>query len=337
MASERKFIAENVKRLLVKEYVKSEIRRAGFGGLEIQRTPLGTRMTLITERPGIIIGKRGGMIKELTENLGKKFAIDNPQIDVQEVANANLNAHIMAQKLADALQRGWHFRRAGHSTVRRIMGAGAKGCQVTISGKLTGQRHRCAKFVQGHIKHCGEPSMQWVVEGQATALTKTGVLGVKVLIMDPNAKLPDEVELLPEKPPADTEKKTPKAKEAEVETKKPEVKAKPKPKRKKAERPKRPGPKGAPKKEHKDDKASPKAASKAEKSTKVETQPSAAQEQPPPMDKADVEGPRKEVDLKAPAPEEKEVEQKRAGTKSSKTRTKRAEPTTKDEDDGETK
>jgi small subunit ribosomal protein S3 len=200
MASERKFVTENIRRVLLKEYLMKEVGRAGFGGVDVQRTPMGTRVTLITERPGIVIGRRGAAIKNLTRAIEEDFNFDNPQIEVQEVENANLNAQIMAEKLAFALERGWHFRRAGHSTVRRIMDNGARGCQIVISGKLTGQRHRTEKFKEGHIKFCGEPRLKFIRKGFAVAKLKPGVIGVRIEIMDPAAKLPDEVEILtPEK------------------------------------------------------------------------------------------------------------------------------------------
>lgn len=194
---DKRIIVENVRRVLLKEYLMKETRRAGFGGLDIQRTPMGTRVTLLAERPGLVIGRKGGAIKSLTEAVERQFRFDNPQIEVQEVANPALNAQIMAEKLANALERGWHFRRAGHSTVRRIMEAGAKGCLVVVAGKLTGQRHRVEKFKAGHIKYCGEPRFQWMDRGFAAAKLKPGVIGVTVEIMDPRAKLPDEVEIKP--------------------------------------------------------------------------------------------------------------------------------------------
>lgn len=197
MASERKFVTENIRRVLLKEFLMKELDRAGFGGVEVQRTPMGTRVTLITERPGMVIGRRGAAIKNLTKAIEERFKFDNPQIEVQEAENPSLNAQIMAEKLAFALERGWHFRRAGHSTVRRIMDAGARGCQVVISGKLTGQRHRTEKFKEGYIKFCGEPRLKFMRTGFAAAKLKPGVIGVRVEIMDPNAKLPDEVEVLP--------------------------------------------------------------------------------------------------------------------------------------------
>jgi small subunit ribosomal protein S3 len=197
MTGERKFIRENTNRILIKEFLIKKIEGAGFGGMNIQRTPMGTRINILVERPGMVIGKSGSKIKELTEAIKDNFNVDNPQIEIEEAGSkASLNAKIMAEKLAEALERGWHFRRAGHSTVRRIMDAGAKGCQVIIAGKLTGARHRTEKFTEGHIKYCGETAREVMDIGYATAKLKAGVLGVKVRIMLPNAKLPDEIKLI---------------------------------------------------------------------------------------------------------------------------------------------
>jgi small subunit ribosomal protein S3 len=194
MAVERKLVDEHVRRVMVREYLKKETERAGFGGVDIQRTPMGTRITLVAERPGFVIGRRGATIKKLTDDLQSRFRLDNPQIDVQESHNPSVNASIMAMKLAEALERGWHFRRAGHSTLQRIMEGGAKGVQIIISGKITGGRSRREKFTAGHIKHCGEPALLWMDVGYATARKKLGCIGVKVSIMDPKARMPDDVE-----------------------------------------------------------------------------------------------------------------------------------------------
>lgn len=222
MSGERKFIRENTNRILIKEFLIKKIEGAGFGGMSIQRTPMGTRINILVERPGMVIGRSGSKIKELTEEIKNNFNVDNPQIEIQEAGSkASLNAQIMAEKLAEALERGWHFRRAGHSTVRRIMEAGAKGCQITIAGKLTGARHRTEKFTQGHVKYCGETAKEVMDEGEAAAKLKAGVLGVKVRIMKPDAKLPDEITLkIPEgeKPKEEVVEKK--------EEKKPEVKKK---------------------------------------------------------------------------------------------------------------
>lgn len=194
MAAERKFVAENVRRVLLKEYLMKEVSRAGFGGLDVQRTPMGTRVLLITERPGLVIGRRGQTIKNLTTVIEERFGFENPQIEVQEVKEPSLNAQIMAEKLAFSLERGWHFRRAGHSTVRRIMDIGkARGCHIILAGKLTGQRHRTEKFKEGYIKFCGEPKANFIDHGYAVAKLKMGVIGVTVEIMDKDAKLPADI------------------------------------------------------------------------------------------------------------------------------------------------
>jgi small subunit ribosomal protein S3 len=216
MASERKFVTENIRRVLLREYMMKRVGRAGFGGLDVQRTPMGTRVTLITERPGLVIGRRGEAIKSLTKAIEDDFRFNNPQIEVQEVDNPNLNAQIMSEKLANALERGWHFRRAGHSTVRRIMESGARGCQVIIAGKLTGARHRTEKFKEGHIKYCGQAKLSFMRQGFAVARLKPGVMGITVQIMDPKAKLPDEIDIIPPPPAPETPAEALAAPEVEV-------------------------------------------------------------------------------------------------------------------------
>lgn len=197
MAIERKFIKENVNRLLVRDFVRKKTERAGFGGLDIQRTPLGTRINIVAERPGMVIGRRGATINELTRDLNTKFKLDNPQLGVEEPAdNPALNAQIMAIKVAESLERGWHFRRVGHSTVQRIMGAGAQGVIIEIAGKLTGQRKRREKFIAGHVKYCGETALELMETGHAQCKKKLGVIGCTVRIMHKDAVLPDNLEIL---------------------------------------------------------------------------------------------------------------------------------------------
>ncbi len=196
MAVERKFIKESVHRLLVKEFIHKETQRAGFGGLDIQRTPLGTRVNIIAERPGMVIGRRGVTINQLTTDLNTKFNLENPQISVEEPSeNPALNAQIMAIKVAESLERGWHFRRVGHSTVQRIMGSGAQGVIVEIAGKLTGQRKRREKFIAGHVKYCGDTALELMDTGYAMCKKKLGTIGCTVRIMRKDAVLPDVVKI----------------------------------------------------------------------------------------------------------------------------------------------
>ena len=190
-------IKERVRRAQVHDYVQKKTSRAGFGGLSIQRTPLGTHVRIAAERPGLVIGRKGSDIQRLTEELERKFGYENLQVEAGEVNNFALNPLIMAAKVANALERGWNYRRAGNSMLQRIMDSGARGCQITIAGKLTGLRHRTEKFLSGHIKFCGETALELMDVGIAQAKLKPGTIGVKVAIMRPDAKLPDEIEVTP--------------------------------------------------------------------------------------------------------------------------------------------
>ncbi|MDH7510848.1 MAG: 30S ribosomal protein S3 [Methanolinea sp.] len=195
MAVERKFVAEGARRARVEKHLKKELKRAGYGGMDLQRTPLGTQVTIFAEKPGIVIGKGGKLVRQLTQDLATDFAVESPQIEVQQVPNPNFNAQIMAERLANALERGWYFRKAGQSIIRRVMDAGALGCEVIIAGKLTGARARVQKFTEGYIKHSGEPVNTIVEKGYAVAVKKLGVIGVQVKIIPAGAKIPDHFEV----------------------------------------------------------------------------------------------------------------------------------------------
>ncbi|HIM13498.1 MAG: 30S ribosomal protein S3 [Candidatus Thalassarchaeum betae] len=189
----RAFIHRNVERQLVREYLLRETERAGFGGLSFNRTPEGTKVTLRAEQVGRVIGRRGKIIHELQRRLKNDFFLENPHLDVEEVTESRLNAQIMASRLASSLERGWFFRRAGHSTAQNVMDAGARGCLVILSGKITGARHRVEKFQQGHIKFCGETALEFMDCGFSTAVKKLGTVGCTVRIMRPGVKLPHEI------------------------------------------------------------------------------------------------------------------------------------------------
>ncbi|MBN2109707.1 MAG: 30S ribosomal protein S3 [Methanosarcinaceae archaeon] len=195
MAIEKKFVQEGYVKASMDEYFAKQLSRAGYGGMEINRTPMGTQITIYAEKPGMVIGKAGKVIRKLTRDIDRMYSIDNPQIDAQEVRKPELNAQMMASRLASSIERGWYFRKAGHNTMRAIMNSGALGCEIVISGKLTGARSRVEKLVQGYIKHAGKPVDDIVDEGFATAVKKLGTLGCKVRIIPPGSVLPDSFHL----------------------------------------------------------------------------------------------------------------------------------------------
>jgi len=195
LAIERYFIREGVKEMLIDEYLEKELRRAGYGGIDIKKTPLGTKVVIFAASPGYVIGRGGRRIRQLTRTLEKQFGLENPQIEVEEIKNPYLNAKVQAVRLAQALERGIHFRRAAYSAIRAIMRNGARGVEIRLSGKLTGERAKSVRFYQGYLAKVGNPAETLVSKGYAQALLKLGVIGVKVAIMPPDARLPDEIEV----------------------------------------------------------------------------------------------------------------------------------------------
>jgi small subunit ribosomal protein S3 len=192
MADEHQFIDNGLRRTQIDEFFADELARAGYGGMELAQTPMGTQIVLKAEKPGMVIGKGGKNIRKLTTQIEEQFDLEDPQIDVQEVDEPDLNAQIVADRLANALERGWYFRRAGHTTIDRIMDAGALGAEIVLSGKVTGARSRVEKFNRGYVKHNGEPAEEIVDSGVGTAVMKLGTIGVRVKIIPPNAQLPDD-------------------------------------------------------------------------------------------------------------------------------------------------
>ena len=191
MADEHQFIEDGLRETQIDEFFSAELARAGYGGMELAETPMGTQIVLKAEKPGMVIGKGGKNIRKVTRQLETQFDLNDPQIDVQEVNEPDLNAQIVADRLANALERGWYFRKAGHTTIDRIMSAGALGAEIVLSGKVTGARSRVEKFNRGYIKHNGEPAEELVDEGQGVAVMKLGTIGVTVRIIPPGSELPD--------------------------------------------------------------------------------------------------------------------------------------------------
>lgn len=191
MAVEKKFVKDGYTKASMDEYFATQLGRSGYGGMNMSRTPMGTQITIYAEKPGMVIGKAGKVIRKLTKDVEEMYGIENPQIDAQEVKKCELNAQIMANRLASSIERGWYFRKAGTNTLRAIMGAGALGCEIVISGKLTGARSRVEKFTDGYVKHAGHASEVIVDIGYAVAVKKLGTIGCKVKIVPPAAVLPD--------------------------------------------------------------------------------------------------------------------------------------------------
>ncbi|MBI4167390.1 MAG: 30S ribosomal protein S3 [Candidatus Aenigmarchaeota archaeon] len=186
MAKEIKFIKEGIRSVFIEEYLKSQFQRADYSHIEVSKTPLGTRIIIFANRPGIVIGRGGEKIKAITEYLREHFKLDNPQLDVKEVRDPDLDAQIISRQIASSLERGLNYKRVANMTIKRVMDSGAVGIQIRISGKLGGEKSRTDKFMQGYLQHSGETADRLVSKGKAEALLKPGKVGIQVKIMNIN-------------------------------------------------------------------------------------------------------------------------------------------------------
>jgi len=177
--------------MLLKDYLREKIKDAGFSDVEISKTPVGTRIALHVTRPGIVIGRKGSGIRELTEVLGTKFGLKNPQISVVEIPKPELSPNVMCNRLASHIERGTAFRRATMWTLQQIMENGAMGVQITISGKLRGDRSAFEKHSVGILPRAGHHAEVIVAEDIAHVKTPMGLIGIRIRIAIKEKLIPE--------------------------------------------------------------------------------------------------------------------------------------------------
>ena len=177
--------------MLLKDYLREKIKDAGFSDVEISKTPTGTRIVLHVTRPGIVIGRKGSGIRDLTEKLGSEFGLKNPQISVSEIPKPELAPSVMCNRLASHIERGTAFRRATMWTLQQIMEGGAMGVQITISGKLRGDRSAFEKHSLGVLPRAGHHADVIVAEDIAHVRTPMGLIGIRIRIARKEKVIPE--------------------------------------------------------------------------------------------------------------------------------------------------
>jgi len=182
MTQVKNVIKDNYNMMLLNDFLRKEIKESGFHKVEVSKTPTGTKITLYVTRPGIVIGRKGAGIKQLTEKVETDFGFKNPQISVEEVPKAELSPSVMCNRLAAHIERGTAFRRATMWTLNQIMEAGAMGVQITISGKLRGDRSAFEKHTQGILPRAGNYAKDIVSEDVTHTKTQMGLIGIKIRI-----------------------------------------------------------------------------------------------------------------------------------------------------------
>jgi small subunit ribosomal protein S3 len=192
--AEGKFIEDAITRYRVSKFLETELDRAGFSRVDIQRTPMVTRIAVEVTNPGRVIGKRGKSIQDLTDAINREFKIDNPQISVVESTNQNLEPRLVAKKICRFIEMGKKIRAILHASLRDIMSSGALGAEIVASGKIAAKGGRSKRFrvMAGYIPKAGEPARQ-VAVNHVTAYPKSGAIGVLVRIVLPGTVFPDKV------------------------------------------------------------------------------------------------------------------------------------------------
>lgn len=201
MSAVKNVMKNSYRNMEINEFLRAELKDAGFGGVEIQKTPVGARITVYVTRPGLVIGRKGTGIKDLMGKLEQNFGLQNPQISVLEVTTPELNPDIMCNRIAQLIERGTAFRRASMWTLNTIMNAGALGVEVIISGKLRTERAHFEKHTVGVVPKSGDVAGRIVRTGITHVLTKMGLMGIQLRIAT-KAELPQEFQLVEETPPA---------------------------------------------------------------------------------------------------------------------------------------
>ncbi len=223
--SYKKIVAQKIKEFQIQEFIKDNLKQVGLSSSKLQMTPLGEKIVVNAARPGLIVGRKGQSIKKLTNQLKKKFNLENPQIEINELDNPNLDANIIAERVATSLERfgSARFKGIGHKVLEDVMNAGALGIELVVSGKVPSARAKRWRFYQGYLKKSGEIAISGVKTAYAAAQLKSGTIGIQVRIMPP-IELPDKVKMRTQEAVQESEA-TAQAKATEEKAKKPRKKA----------------------------------------------------------------------------------------------------------------
>lgn len=185
---EKQFVVQKMKEVQIQEYIASQLTKAGYSHTEIKRTPLGEKIIIFTTRPGLVVGKKGENIQRLTEVLKKRFKMENPQIEIGEIKNPNMDGYHVLDKIINSLERfgAKQFKSIGYNTLQSVMDAGATGAQIVIGGRgVPSTRAKSWSFSAGYLKKSGDIKENYIKEAKGSANLKTGAIGVKVENIDP--------------------------------------------------------------------------------------------------------------------------------------------------------
>ena len=164
----------------IREFLKKRLYSAGISKIEIERSTDRVRVLVFTAKPGVVIGKGGAEIEKLKSELSA-YSTKKVLVDIKEVKKADCDAQLVAENIAEQLERRISFRRAMKSCMGRAMKAGAKGIKTSVSGRLGGaDMARTEFYSEGNIPL--QTLRADIDYGFAEADTTYGKIGVKTWI-----------------------------------------------------------------------------------------------------------------------------------------------------------
>ncbi|MBS3156017.1 30S ribosomal protein S3 [Candidatus Woesearchaeota archaeon] len=224
---EKQILKKKIKEYLLQDHIAGELPKGSYSKLELKKTPLGEKIIIYTSRPGLVVGSKGANINRLNKILKTKFEMENPEIEIAEIENPNLDPKSVAERIVSSFERFGpkRFKSLGYRALQDVINAGAIGAEIVISGRgVPSSRAKTWRFLAGHLKKSGDVSENLIKRGLSVARLKSGSVGVKVNILTPDIKLPDDIKFI-ERPVEVKEIKKEKIEEEKVKEKKKTKKA----------------------------------------------------------------------------------------------------------------
>jgi len=216
---EKQIISKKIREFLIQEHIGKELPKACYSKIDLKKTPLGEKIIVHTSKPGLVVGRKGINIEKITKTLKKKFKMENPQVEIAELENPNLDPRSIAETIVSSFERFGpkRFKSIGYRELQKIMDAGAIGSEIVMAGRgVPSKRSKTWRFSEGHLKKSGDISENHMKRANLVANLKSGAIGIKISILTPDVRLPDNLIFKYEK---EEPKKEEKPKEKEVKKK----------------------------------------------------------------------------------------------------------------------
>lgn len=167
----------------IKKYLKTKLKDSGIDAISLERTPKFLSVTILTAKPGVIIGRSGQGVEDLRKDIERKFLHHKTKVklNIQAIKQPARSAAVVAQGIANDIEKRIPFRRTMKQAIEKVMGAGAQGVKISVSGRLNG-----ADIARREVLNSGKMSLITMRSDVDYALTEAntiyGKIGIKVWI-----------------------------------------------------------------------------------------------------------------------------------------------------------